>query len=226
MIGIIAAMESEMNILREALNCNATRIHSIDFYEGVIGKTEIVLCSSGVGKVNAAMAATIMIDTFECELIINTGIAGGITGVETKDIVLATGAMYSDVDATAFGYAYGQIPQMPKVFLPSRAHIVEVKHVLKLLGYSYKEALVYSGDSFVSSPSQVKNVDTSISCIAEMEGAAIAQVCTKAGRDFIILRYISDCIGKPNQIEDYQKFESEMSERSSRICLEILKNLA
>ncbi|MDE6241757.1 MAG: 5'-methylthioadenosine/adenosylhomocysteine nucleosidase [Anaeroplasmataceae bacterium] len=226
MIGIIAAMEEEMALLREAIgNQNTTQICGIRFYEGQIGTQEVVLCTSGVGKVNAAIATTILIEYYSCSLIINTGIAGGITGVETKDIVLARELSYSDVDTTPFGYAYGQIPGMPKTFMPNLECIIQVKQILKKLGLNYKEAKVYSADSFVTRLEQVSKVDTNIPCIAEMEGAAVAQVCTRGGIDFIVLRYISDIVGKENQVADYKAFESEMAKRSSTICLEIIKNL-
>ncbi|MDE6656420.1 MAG: 5'-methylthioadenosine/adenosylhomocysteine nucleosidase [Anaeroplasmataceae bacterium] len=226
MIGIIAAMEEEMTILREALDCSdANVVCGISFYEGSIGNQDVVLCTSGVGKVNAAMATTILIESYECSFIINTGIAGGITKVETKDIILGKELAYWDIDATAFGYAVGQVPGMPKKYLANAECILKVKQILKKLGLSYKEATIYSGDSFVSSLEQVSKVNINIPCIAEMEGAAVAQVCTRAGVDFLVLRFVSDLVGKENQIKDYQAFESEMARRSSTICVEIIKNL-
>lgn len=226
MIGIIAAMEEEMSILREALhNETIHQICGIRFYEGNIGNKEVVLCTSGVGKVNAAIATTIFIEYFECSMIINTGIAGGITGVEPKDIILAKELSYSDVDTTPFGYAYGQVPGMPKTYMPNLDFIIQIKKILKGLKLNYKEATVYSADSFVTSLNQVSKVDTGIPCIVEMEGAAVAQTCIRAGVDFIVLRYISDIVGKEGQVSDYKAFESEMAKRSSVICLEIIKSL-
>ncbi|MDE7094994.1 MAG: 5'-methylthioadenosine/adenosylhomocysteine nucleosidase [Anaeroplasmataceae bacterium] len=226
MIGIIAAMEEEASILREAIeNQNTNQICGIRFFEGHIGSQEVVLCKSGVGKVNSAIATTILIEYYSCAFILNTGIAGGITGVETKDIVIARELSYSDVDTTQFGYAYGQVPGMPKTFMPNLEGIIKVKQILKRLGLNYKEAKVYSADSFVSSLEQVSKVDISKPCIAEMEGASVAQTCVRAGVDFIVLRFVSDIVGKTNQIADYTAFESEMAKRSSTICLEIIKNL-
>ena len=226
MIGIIAAMEEEMSILKENLSClEPEQIQGIYFYEGKINERNVVLCTSGVGKVNAAMAASLLLDHFECDFIINTGIAGGITGVEPEDIIIAKALSYFDVDATPFQYAYGQVPGLPKVYSPSLDYILRVKQILKQLGLAYKEAIVYSGDSFVVSLEQVSKVDTTTPCVAEMEGAAIAQVCTRAGANFIVLRYVSDVVGKPDQISDYSSFESQMARRSSKICLEILKKM-
>ncbi len=226
MIGIIAAMEEEIRILKESLGCaEPERIQGIDFFQGRINQADVVLCTSGVGKVNAAMATSLLIEHFECDFIINTGIAGGITGVQTEDIIIAKALCYFDADATPFGYAYGQIPGMPKIYTPSVDSILLVKQILKHLNLSYKEASIYSGDSFVARLEQVSKVDTAIPCVAEMEGAAVAQVCTRAGVDFIVLRYVSDIVGLENQIEDYQAFENQMANRSSEICLEILKKM-
>lgn len=226
MIGIICAMEVEMDLLREALHCvDKTTIQGIKFYQGQIDTQSVVLCLAGVGKVHAAMAASILIEVYECKLLMNTGIAGGIHGVEPKDIILGTELKYYDVDVTPFGYAYGQIPSMPPAFIPSLVYRIQIKKILQNLGLSYKEATIYTGDSFVRDFSQLKNVNLTIPCVAEMEGAAVAQVCTKAGIDFLVLRYVSDVVGHPNQIEDYTTFETEMARRSSKICLEILRNL-
>ncbi len=227
MIGILAAMEEEMLLLKDALQVEEPeRICGIDFYIGTLSGKEIVLSQCGVGKVNSSMAATLLIDHFGCDLLINTGIAGGIKGVETKDIVIAKSLMYYDVDAQAFGYSYGQIPKMPRYYIPSIESNLRVKKALKELGYSYKEAAIYSGDSFVSSLEPIKNITVDAISVVEMEGTSIAQVCVKSGIDFMVLRYVSDLVGHPNQIEDYNYFESEMAKRSAKICLEILEKLA
>ena len=226
MIGIIAAMEVEMEILKEALRCDEyEKICGMKFYQGVINDNEVILTVCGVGKVNAAMAATVLINTYKCDFIINTGIAGGITGVNTRDIIIANKLTYSDVNVTPFGYEYGQVPGLPMYFSPSTSLILEVKKIFKALKLDYKEALIYTGDYFVNSLEYLKNVDTSIPCIAEMEGAAIAHVCVKSGIDFIVLRYVSDIVGLKNQINDYLSFETEMANRSANICLEILKKI-
>ena len=222
MIGIIAAMEEEMSLLREALNLDSSEtICGVEFYES----NDIILCKCGIGKVNSAMATTILIDHFECDLIINTGIAGGICGVNTKDVVIGNKFMYYDVDVCAFGYAFGQVPGMPKFYLADSEMVLKTKTILKQLGIAYKEAMVYSGDSFVNRLDLLKNVETNVVSICEMEGTSIAQVCVKSGVEFVSIRYVSDIVGHENQINDYLSFESEMAKRSSKICLEILKEL-
>lgn len=225
-IGIIAAMRPEMdNILSNMEDVNTTRYLGIDFNQGTINNIEIVLVESGMGKVNAAIAATLLISEFDCDLILNTGIAGGLKGSKTKDVVVATGAMYNDMDARIFGYEYGQVPQMPKVFNVNPNCLVLVKQTLNKLNINFKEGLILSGDKFVSSYDTISECKDLGALAVEMEGAAVAHVATKCGRDFIIIRYISDVVGEPSQNEDYLKFEDEMARRSVEITLALIHNL-
>ncbi len=225
-IGIIAAMKPELDILRdELLNSTTVKHCGCVFYCGTIGNCDVVLSECGVGKVNSSMAATLMISYFECNLLINTGIAGAVGGLKTKDVVIASKLMYHDFDTTIFGYQYGQVPAMPLEFTPNIESVVMIKKVLNKLWISYNYCPVYSGDQFVSKREQLTKINPEIPSACEMEGASIAQVAVKSGVDFIVLRYLSDVVGEENQVEDYLSFESEMAERSSKICSAILNNL-
>ena len=226
MIGIIAAMDLELTLLIDKLEAvKDEKKCGIDFFIGQAGGKDVVLAVSGVGKVNASIATTLMISDYGCNFIINTGIAGGVHGVNTSDVIIGNKVMYYDVDVTNFGYEVGQIPKMPKYFAPNINVIVFMKTVLRNLGIPCKEATIYSGDCFVSSFDHLRRVDTNVTSVVEMEGAAVAHVCTKASIDFLVLRYVSDLVGDPNQIANYNEFEAEMARRSSEICLEILNNM-
>lgn len=224
-IGIIAAMQPEMDLLLARLEDSTDiKLCGQVFYTGVIGNAEVVLCECGVGKVNASSATTIMISHFQCNMILNTGIAGGI-GLKTEDVVIASSLSYHDFNATIFGYAYGQVPSLPKEFIPSMESIVMVKSILNKIGISYECCPIYSGDQFVNSLDQFKDITLPKKAACEMEGAAVAQVAVRSGVEFVVLRYISDIIGQEGQVEDYLSFEGRMAKRSSEICLQILNNL-
>lgn len=224
-IGIIAAMKPEFQLIVEKIeNPSKLCICGIFFYSGNINEADVVICECGVGKVNSSMAASLLISEFECELLINTGIAGG-KGLKTKDVVIASKLMYHDFDTTIFGYPYGQVPGMPKEFIPSIDSIVMVKSILNKLNIDYVSCPIYSGDQFVTSLEQLKNINYEIPFACEMEGASVAHVAVKSVVDFIVLRYISDCIGEENQVEDYLAFEAEMAQRSADICLQIVYKL-
>ena len=225
-VGIVAAMKPEMEeILNEMEDLESVRIFGSEFHRGYIGNVEVVLTESGMGKVNAAIATTILIREFECSFIINTGIAGGTKPLKHRDIVIAESLAYHDVDATIFGYKYGQVPRMPAEYLVNVENIIMIKSVLNKIGIKYKTAKVYSGDQFVSSMDAFKNIDNTVGIVTEMEGAGVAQTCVRAGIDFIVLRYISDVIGEENQEESYLEFENDMAHESATICIKLLKNL-
>ena len=226
MIGIIGAMDHEISVIREGMEITSEEemLGSI-YYIGRIGNNDVVLTKCGVGKVNAAISATVLINTYECNFIINTGIAGGFPGLDTKDVIIGSKLLYSDVDVTIFGYKLGQIPGMPLYLCPSVDSIVKVKKALKAINVPYKEGTIYSSDKFVTSLEHLSSFSINDNVACEMEGASIAHVCVKASVDFIVLRYISDIVGKESQVSDYQAFEYEMASQSAKICLELVHNL-
>ena len=227
MIGIIGAMAHEVEVLKESMKINKVETHcGIEFYTGFIGENEVTLTGCGVGKVNAAIAASILIDSYKCNLVINTGIAGAIKGLKTRDICIGTKLYYSDVDVTVFGYSKGQIPGLPECFAINDGVLTSVKNVLDQLGISYNETTIYTGDQFASSKDILNGFElTSPHIACEMEGTAIAHVCQKSGVNFLVLRYISDIVGEESQVEDYNAFEFDMANRSSEICFKLLNNL-
>ena len=225
-VGIVAAMKPEMEeILNEMDELESVKIFGSEFHRGYIGNVEVILTECGMGKVNAAIATTIMIREFECSFIINTGIAGGTKPLKHRDIVIAESLTYHDVDATIFGYKYGQVPGMPAEYPVAVENIVMVKSVLNKLGIEYKTAKIYSGDQFISSMDAFKNLDNTVGIATEMEGTGVAQTCVRAGVDFVVLRYISDVVGEENQEEEYFQFENDMAHESATICIKLLQNL-
>lgn len=225
-IGIIAAMKHEMDLLLdELIDLEETKYLGYTIFSGTVNEHEVFILESGMGKVNASMATTILISEFSAELIINTGIAGGISPSKTTDVIIGTRLMYNDVDARVFNYEYGQVPQMPRFFQINPELLVLVKKSLNKANVSFKEGLIVSGDKFISSIEPLKEVIDLNPLATEMEGCAVAQVATRAGVDFLIIRYISDVIGLPSQIEDYFEYEDKMSKESALITKSILNNL-
>ncbi len=225
-IGIIAAMKHEMDLLLdELIDLEETKYLGYTIFSGTVNEHEVFILESGMGKVNASMATTILISEFSAELIINTGIAGGISPSKTTDVIIGTRLMYNDVDARVFNYEYGQVPQMPRFFQINPELLVLVKKSLNKANISFKEGLIVSGDKFISSIEPLKEVIDLNPLATEMEGCAVAQVATRAGVDFLIIRYISDVIGLPSQIEDYFEYEDKMSKESALITKSILNNL-
>ena len=117
-IGIIGAMEEEVTLLRDKIeNRKTLTLGGSEIYTGQLNGTEVALLKSGIGKVAAAMGATLLLEICKPDVIINTGSAGGLAStLKVGDIVISDETRYHDADVTAFGYEYGQLPGCPAGF--------------------------------------------------------------------------------------------------------------
>ena len=113
-IGIIGAMDEEVEILKSLLDITETVTEAgMTFYKGMLHNTEVVLARSGIGKVNAAVCAQLMITLFKIDYLINSGVAGTLQpNINQGDIVISTDAVQHDVDTTVFGDPLGAIPRL------------------------------------------------------------------------------------------------------------------
>ncbi len=218
-IGIIGAMEIEVAQLKKDME-NAQRVvkAGMEFVEGTLKGKQAVVVRSGVGKVNATACAQILADVFECDAVINTGIAGSLNpDINIGDIVISTDAVHYDVDAHVFGYAPGQVPQM-NVFSFAADESLAQKAVKVCARVNpeitARRGRIASGDRFVADHSVkewIRNTFHADCC--EMEGAAIAQTCYLNSIPFIIVRAISDKADNSAQ-EDYDVFEKKAAQHS------------
>ena len=227
-IGIIGAMEEEVVLLRDKLeNRKDQVIAGCEFHEGRIDGVDVVLLKSGIGKVNAAIGTTLIIQLFTPDRIINTGSAGGFyQSLSVGDIVISTEVRYHDVDATVFGYEYGQVPQMPAFYQPNETLMSIAEDAAKKVGIHSEKGLIVSGDSFMSDEKRVEEIKqlfTEPYC-AEMEAGAIAQVCQQFSVPFVIIRSLSDIAGSDAKVS-YDQFLETASVHSAKQVLLMLDSL-
>ena len=229
-IGIIGAMEVEVATLKSNMTVkNTVKKASMEFYEGTIGNTEVVVVRSGLGKVNAGICVQILIDLFNVTHVINTGIAGSLNAdINIGDIVLSTDACYHDVDVTVFGYKKGEIPQIGAATFEADKELREkakasIKKAAPDIGVF--EGRVCSGDQFISS-AEVKDaiIKEHGGLCTEMEGAAIAQASYLNNTPFLIIRAISDKADGGAEV-DYPTFEAKAAKDCAAIVMEIIAEL-
>ena len=212
MLGIIGAMKEEVQQLKDAMEqARVQSVAGMDFYKGNIGGKEVVAVQSGVGKVNAAVCAQILVDLFQVTAIVNTGIAGSLRPeINIGDIVLSTDAVQHDVDAAAFGYDPGQIPQMKTFSFPADERLIRL--AAECCGRVNPEVGVHkgrvtTGDQFISGQAKKDWIaKTFDGACAEMEGGAIAQTAYLNQIPFLIVRAISDKADDSAHM-DYPEFE-------------------
>lgn len=225
-IGIIAAMEQEVKALVEVMEeKSVTEKANQTFYDGTIYEQEVTVVRSGIGKVNAAIATALLIDTFEVDTVINTGSAGGIgKGLSVGDLVLATELSYNDADVQVFGYAFGQIPQMPDRYTADQELIKMVKAAALATDWSVEEGLVVSGDSFIASKEQTNHIKEHFPevLVTEMEGAAVAQTCYQFNVPFVVVRALSDTADEEASVS-FDEFIDEAGKKSADMVLAFLE---
>lgn len=230
MLGIIGAMDEEVAKIKEQMdNVRVMSKAAMDFYEGTLNGKEVVVVRSGIGKVNAAMCAQILVDTYEVEAVINTGIAGSLNAqIDIGDIVLSTDTLEHDMDAVAFGYPVGQIPRMDTLSFEADEKLRALAK--KVCGevvpeVSVFEGRVVSGDQFVSDKGKkdwlVENFN---GYCTEMEGAAIAHAAYLNGIPFLIIRAISDKADDSASM-DYPTFEAQAIEHSVKLLLAMCEQM-
>lgn len=225
-IGLIGAMEEEIDILKHFIsNEEVTNRADMIFYKGQLNGLDTVVVRSGIGKVNAAIAAQILISEFNVDCIINTGVAGGIkSGINVGDIVISSDAIEHDFDTTAFGDELGVIPRMKTSIFKADKCLIDI--ALKaandnIEGKAYVGRIV-SGDRFISSKEEARRLGQQFSAYAvEMEGAAIAHTSYLNDIPFVIIRSISDN-ADGNATSDFNLFVKKASIVSSNIVKEMI----
>lgn len=228
-IGIIGAMEQEVEILRAAIEHPTVQtIANCEFVSGKLGAHEVILVKSGIGKVNAALSTAILLQQFAPEIVLNTGSAGGFKkGLAVGTVVISDEVIHHDVDATVFGYAIGQVPQMPATYQSDQKLIELSKQAVNEIGqHAYEIGQIATGDSFMSDPIRVNRVKEQFPKMiaAEMEAAAIAQVCHQFGTRFVVIRALSDIAGEQSEIS-FDEFLPVAAKHSSAIVLNVLSKL-
>lgn len=222
MIGIIVAEVEEMDAVKEIMeNVNSVDIYNLKIYTGIINKNEVLLVRGGVGKVNAARVCQIITDKFDLECIINVGSAGGLNeNLNIGDIVIGKKLVQHDFDVTAFGREKGFIPETGKFFESDKTLLEKCKDI-KIDNQKIVTGIIGSGDVFLTNTNSKENIKQNFNCdCVEMEGAAIAQVCTLNKIPFLVIRSISDIPNGKNEIDfnQYLKF-------ASKNCAEFIKQL-
>ncbi len=228
-IGVIGAMEIEVVRLKEQLqNRKEIKKGNFTFYTGKINEVDIVLLQSGIGKVNATIGTTLLIDTFKPDYVINTGAAGGFKGnVAVGDIVISTKVAHHDMDCTVFGYQHGQVPGMPAFFVANPKLIELTEKCIHQIGdINTIKATVLTGDQFMNSAEQTAKIKQQFpdAEAVEMEGAAIAQTCYQFNTPFVVIRSISDIAGQENAME-YEQFVEVAAVNSANMVVAITKQI-
>lgn len=229
MIGLISAMQVEMEQLLLALNHR--RVHQVgamNFYTGKLYGQEAVLAVCGPGKVNAALCAQAMILRFQPKWVLNLGVAGSIAdGLTIGDMAAATGVVQHDMDTSPIGDPVGLISGINLVTLPCAPELLEriTAAARALPQLRLFRGVIATGDQLIADAARKSWIaDTFGAMCCEMEGAAVAHACYLHGVDCAVVRSISDQADGGAQM-DYPKFVQLAAEHSALLVKKLLEGM-
>lgn len=223
-IGIIFAMNEELNALKKYLSINRiNKIYELEFFEGVIENTECVLVECGIGKVNAARCTQVLIDNYDLDYIFNIGVAGGVSSnLKVGDIVVGEKLVQHDFDITAFDHEKGYVPNIGGKFINTSDYLVNLS---KKSDISVKYGVIASGDIFCTDINMSNKINNKFNALCvEMEGAAVAQVCYLCKIPFLIIRSISDVPNNENHIT-FDEFLLDASDKVANYLISMLSKI-
>ncbi|MCB9497147.1 MAG: 5'-methylthioadenosine/adenosylhomocysteine nucleosidase [Fibrobacteria bacterium] len=231
-IAILAPMQEELDALLKLLPpAEAGRLGLLDVLETEYAGSRLVLARSGVGKVNTAMSAAVLLSHLKVDEVVNVGSAGGMrAGQRILDLVVPDEVLAVDVDVTPLGFAFGQMLGEPEVYHTDDR--LRARFARALEGWAdhppVHHGAVGTGDSFVYRPDQLATIAERfgadrVACV-EMEGAALAQVCRRFSVPLLIVRSLSDvpAAGEGNHI-DFPVFLERAAHNAAKLVLAMLE---
>lgn len=234
-IGIIGAMDSEVNKLLEVAEIDEVQVHAgVKFHKGTLSGVNCVIARCSEGKVNSALCAQAMADFYSPGLILNIGVAGGLgKDVHIGDVVIGTACVQYDFDATALGCPRAEISvpngdgRTKTVFFKcSKEHSVKLGEKAEAI---YEGTVHYgniaTGDRFVADPDFGNWLNSTYGALAcEMEGASIAHACMANNVPCVVLRSISDNANDSDTV-DFRTFADDSAEKVQKLLTAAIAEL-
>lgn len=242
---IVGAFEEEITWLVEQLeSTQEVHIMGCRFIMGTVGKQNVVVGLTGIGKVNAGMSTALIIERFAPDRLIFTGVAGALNPeLGPGDIVLGTSTVQHDLGMitpegiTRFGVrnpvnnirnpvVYPADDSLFKLAEKTAAR-TEFEKIPAKTGDRIPKVIsgvIATGDSFITSIDKKTELRRDLDASAvEMEGAAVAQVCYQMDVPFFVLRALSDNSDEYAE-QDFERFYKVAARNANRLVLDMLKS--
>ncbi len=202
-IGVLYAMEKEAAPLLRALKAGAPETAAGTAVYDV--SDQVAVCVGGVGKVNAAMAAQLLIDRYGVDRILNVGCAGALADLPVGTLVMGTDCVQHDVDTSLAGDPPGLVSTVNCVRFPC-AEQLETVTLLANMGYPFTPGPIATGDWFGRDYERAAAIRENYGAlVCEMEACAAAQVCLRNGIPFQAFKVVTDHLFAERQDQEYQE---------------------
>ncbi|AXE38900.1 Aminodeoxyfutalosine nucleosidase [Acidipropionibacterium virtanenii] len=226
--GIMGAMADEIRLIRDDLTDPRPVPGALDITFGWLDGIPVLVSRCGIGKVNAALAASAMAAAGAASIVF-TGVAGAVApGLGIGDVVVGDRFIQHDADGTAFGDPIGQVPGEPACWRPDPGLTDRVLTAARRVdpgGRRVVAGTIASGDQFIADPARVTWLRAQFDASAvEMEGAALAQAASRLGVPFAVARILSDSADGA-AASDFPAFLARAAERDRELAHELVSGL-
>ena len=219
--GIIGALPEEVALLCDAMDIESQEQHyGSTFYRGTLEGQQVAVVCCSIGKVNAALCASLMVREMKADAVINVGIAGAVDKrLKVLDVVLSTNAAFHDAEPLMKNYYPFRLD-----FAADEKLLALAQRACDALGeFTYYSGCIATGDVFVQGgPVKDKIVERLSPLCVEMEGAAIAHAAFVNDKPFLIIRTMSDSADDEAAMT-YDTFKDRAAEQSAHIVRQMLK---
>jgi adenosylhomocysteine nucleosidase len=243
LLGVLSALPEELAHLSDRSG-ETRQIGGLSFWHGDIAGREAVFVESGAGKVNAGVAASLLLDRFDCRALLLCGVAGGLDpGLGVGDVVIGTNHVQHDYGTQREGYFLtiqpGSRPSRGGTdwhpgYPESDALVARLRRATEGLALEplFNEigvdartptihfGTILTGDSFINAEDHRQRLHAEFAAKAvEMEGGAVAQVARRWGGDipFVNVRCLSDLAGRSSHL-DFRAFLPVAARNASRVA--------
>jgi adenosylhomocysteine nucleosidase len=209
-LGILSAIPEELAHLDEAAGA-VEHIGKLPFAHGRIAGRDAVFVQCSPGKVNAAIATTLLLTRFDCRALLFCGVAGGLDpAYGVGDVVIGRRNLQHDYGTMIAGELHAFQPGTYQPGLPPRPGVdrtpgwdlpaplaARLETVIRDIALPPLPAsitggaartptvglgTIASGDTFVNCDATRQRLHRTFGAAAvEMEGGAIAQACARMG---------------------------------------------
>lgn len=226
-LAIMGAMEEEIEpLLAYFDDIKVTEFAKNNYYEVSYNGLDIVIAYSKIGKVFASLTASTLIEKFDCDTLLFSGVAGAINPtLKIGDLIIAKKLCQHDLDITAFGHPNGYVPG-GEVFVETSKELRQIAFdTAHENGISVIEGVIATGDQFVHSPERKDFIESTFKADAlEMEGASVAVVCDALNVPCFILRAISDSADMDAGF-DFDEFLKSSAKTSAEYMIKIVDKI-
>ncbi len=239
---VLGAFPPEIALIHSLIKQPKEYIYQgIHFTEGMLKGRHVVLAQTGMGKVNAAITTTLLLDHFNPREVIFSGIAGGTDPrLSPGDLVIGTSVAHHDYGTITPDSMMRRATRNPvtqeenPIYFPCTKSLVQlawnVSRNVKFQTIGKREpkvveGVIVTGDVFVSSTSATKQLHQKMNAEAtEMEGAAVGQTCWQQKVPFLVIRSLSDN-ANDSAHEDVATFYKIAAENSANLVMNIIQKL-